>query len=524
MPKLTSRPGLRFAVALTSAVLLTSACGTRAEDTSSSAGATSTTAADAGAAPEVPTDPGTAAGAPADSPASAAPVSPGATGGSAPAAGGSTGTTAPRSGSAAAPKSGSPNKASGSSAASPAPSSGSGASAAPGGSSGGGAKASPAPGAGAAPAPAAPVAPPGDSPIIIASIGILSGPAGGALAPNVQGTQMWVKWINSKGGINGHPVKLYVYDDQGDPAKHRAQAQEAIEKQKAIALVMNNEAIAGRGSFDYINSKKIPVIGNEGASPWYYESPYYFTQAPTGDANFYAAVGAAAPVLAKDHKKYGSIVCVEAPACDQADSVPWEAAGELGFEPVYRARASIAQPDYTAECLAARNAGVQSLLVFLDPAGINRVVTACTRQGFKPKYITANSLVVDAQKDVPQLDGMVASTPVFPWFQGNTPATREYQEVYKIHGKGLAPGVGGPTGWVSAKLFERAAAGMPEPPTSAYLLKNLYSLKNDTLGGLTQPHTFTEGRNAVPKACWFTIVIKDKAWTSPDNYAQHCKQ
>lgn len=162
--------------------------------------------------------------------------------------------------------------------------------------------------------------------------------------------------------------------------------------------------------------------------------------------------------------------------------------------------------------------------MFLDPAGINRVVTACTRQGFTPKYITANSLVVDAQKDNPQLDGMVASTPVFPWFQGNTDATREYQDVFRVHGKGLAPGVGGPTGWVSAKLFERAAAGMPEPPTSAYVLKGLYSIKNDTLGGLTQPHTFNEGQNAVPKACWFTIVIKSKAWTSPDNFAQHCKQ
>ena len=513
MRRLTSRPRLRFAVALTSAALLTSACGTRADEASSNAAATSTTAAiaDPGASTAAPTDSGRAAGSPADpSSDSGTPAAPAASA-SSPAAGGTTGAAAPKASGAATPKSGT----AGGSTASTAPGrtpTGSGSSAA-------GGKTTVPP----APTPAAPAAPPGSSPIILASIGIVSGPVGGALGPNVQGTQMWVKWINSRGGINGHPVKLFIYDDQGDPAKHRAQAQEAIEKQKAIALVMNNEAIAGRGSFEYINSKKVPVIGNEGASPWYYESPYYFTQAPTGDVNFYAAIGAAAPILAKSHKKYGSIVCVEAPACEQADSVPYKAAGELGFQPVYRARASVAQPDYTAECLAARNAGVQSLLVFLDPAGINRVVTACTRQGFTPKYITANSLVVDAQKDVAQLDGMVASTPVFPWFQGNTDATREYQEVYKVHGKGLAPGVGGPTGWVSAKLFERAAAGMPEPPTSAYVLKGLYSIKNDTLGGLTQPHTFNEGQNAVPKACWFTIVIKGKAWTSPDNFAQHCK-
>lgn len=536
MRKLTSRPGLRSAVALTSALFLTAACGTRTEDPSPNAAATNPTAAGPGTLSGTPADSGTAAGAPAGSPDSAATVTPGASPPSPPE--GPTGAAARSGGSAsAAPGSASEGKASTGSA----PRSGSGgntSSAAQGASAGPG-TATPAPDGGATAGPGTPApdggarnpapggasaVPPGDSPINIASVGILSGPAGAALAPNVTGVQIWVKWINDRGGLNGHPVKLFVYDDGGDPAKHRAQVQDAIESKKVIAFVMNNEAIAGQGSVDYIESKRVPVIGNEGASYWFYDSPMYFVQASTGDANFHAAIGAGAQLLLEKGKRYGSIVCVEADGCNAAARVTSESAEALGFEVVYGSRASIAQPDYTAECLAARNAGVQTLLVFLDPAGIGRVGTACARQGFNPNYLTANSLVVDAQKDDPNLKGIVASTPVFPWFQKGTPATDEYQEAVKRYGQGLTPGVGGPTGWTSAKVFEKAAANMTEPPTSEAVLQGLWTFRNEDLGGITQPLTFFEGKTATPVSCWFTIVVQDAEWTTPDNFQRHCQQ
>ncbi|MEW6475813.1 MAG: ABC transporter substrate-binding protein [Actinomycetota bacterium] len=505
------------ALALALAATLTAACGTRVERQAASnpAPAADTGGPAAGVAGEGLVDPGAA---PAGDAAAVKGVAPEPSGSTATAGGTAASGSAPR---------GSTG---------PARSTGSNAPAATGG---GKAAAQPSSPGGAAPGPdrkspvtTAPAAgvpgggqvvPPGDSPVLIASIGILSGPAGGALAPNVTGLQMWVKWINAKGGLNGHPVKLFVYDDGGDPAKHRAQVQDAIEQKKVIAFVMNNEAIAGKGSVDYITEKRVPVIGNEGASYWFYDSPMYFVQASTGDANFHAAIGAGAQMLLPKAKKYGSIVCVEADGCNAAARVTTQSAKDLGFEVVYTARASIAQPDYTAECLAARNAGVQTLLVFLDPAGISRVGTACARQGFKPNFLTANSLVVDAQKDDPNLAGIVASTPVFPWFQTGTPATDEYQQAVKQFGQGLRPGVGGPTGWTSAKVFGKAAANMTEPPTSEAVLKGLWTFRNEDLGGITQPLTFIEGKNATPVSCWFTIVVNDGAWTSPDNFQRHCK-
>ena len=68
--------------------------------------------------------------------------------------------------------------------------------------------------------PAHPVlpGPPDRSPVVVATVGTLSGPAASTLMPIVQGAQLWVRWINERSGLNGHPVQQILLDDSGDPA------------------------------------------------------------------------------------------------------------------------------------------------------------------------------------------------------------------------------------------------------------------------------------------------------------------
>ena len=77
-------------------------------------------------------------------------------------------------------------------------------------------------------------------------------------------------------------------------------------------------------------------------------------------------------------------------------------------------------------------------------------------------------------------------------------------------------------GWTTGKLWRRPAPTCREPPTSASILQGLWQIKNDTLGGLTQPLTFTEDQNPNPMSCWFDIAIRKGAWVSVDNFALHC--
>jgi branched-chain amino acid transport system substrate-binding protein len=75
---------------------------------------------------------------------------------------------------------------------------------------------------------------------------------------------------------------------------------------------------------------------------------------------------------------------------------------------------------------------------------------------------------------------------------------------------------------VTAKLFEKAAANLPEPPTSEAVLRGLWSLRNDDLGGLTYPITFIENQPAPLVNCWWTLRIKEGSWISPDRFQRHC--
>ena len=59
--------------------------------------------------------------------------------------------------------------------------------------------------------------------------------------------------------------------------------------------------------------------------------------------------------------KFGTIICTEAPDCTTHERYYHEYAAALGLTSVSKTRTSVVQPAYTAECLAARNAGVELL-------------------------------------------------------------------------------------------------------------------------------------------------------------------
>lgn len=359
------------------------------------------------------------------------------------------------------------------------------------------------------------------SPVVLASIGHFSGPAGTVCVPVLQGLQMWVQHVNAHNGLNGHRVTLRVYDDSADPARHRAAVQQAVEREGVMAFVSPCAPFTGQSSLDYVNAKRVPVIGSETGSAWVYKSPMYFPQASSDSEMWLASVsGVAGTLVPKGKTKLGLIYCAEANGCSQSARIFEERAKGLGLEIVYEAKTSLAQPDFTAECLASRNAGAQVLFILLDSNSVGRVASSCSRQGFRPTYAGVAPGTADNFKDNPELEGMVVVSVVSPYYRNGTPATDEYQQAVKTS---KVTNGGGPTiGWVAGKLVERASANLPEPPTSQAILVGLWSIKGDDLGGLTQPLTFVENQPAPPSACWFMSIVQKKTWVSPDDFTRHC--
>ena len=77
---------------------------------------------------------------------------------------------------------------------------------------------------------------------------------------------------------------------------------------------------------------------------------------------------------------------------------------------------------------------------------------------------------------------------------------------------GAAPGA-----WTAGKLLEKALLAVPGKVTRESVLAGLWTLRNENLGGLTSPLTFTKGQNAPRSRCWTTIAIKGGRWTALRN-------
>ena len=208
------------------------------------------------------------------------------------------------------------------------------------------------------------------STIRIGVVGTLSGVAGASLGTQPDGVRVWARWINSRGGVNGHPVEVIVGDDGGDPSRHLALIQEFVEQRKVIAFVGNPEAVSGTGSVSYINKVGVPEVGSEGANQYFYQSPFYFPQGSHGNALLQAALLAySTEAKRRGFSKVATITCVEVQVCRDSNAKARAGFAKYGMQVVYQSQNSLGQPDFTSECLNARNAGAQFLSVVLHSRG-----------------------------------------------------------------------------------------------------------------------------------------------------------
>ena len=400
-----------------------------------------------------------------------------------------------------------------------------------------GAQASPAAAAGAGPAPtrSAQAPRPGEqavpaptpampsncapkcAPVVVGHVGTYSGVFSG-FANGPKALEAWGQATNAKGGLDGHPVKVIIGEDGGDPARHRALVQQLVEQEGAIAFVDCFCPTTGQAAVDYLTKKGVPMVGGSPSSEWYYDSPMYFPHNSSGKKAVVKAIlgGTAEIAVAQGKSKMAILACNEAQICKNLTGDMPKFAPEFGLKVVSQAQASLAQPDYTAECLAARNAGADIMFLAFDPNSYGRVANSCNSVGYKPLY----SIVPDATNSVATIDAMdgaVVYSGVFPWFDTSHPAIAEMHRAMQLYTPRAEADQTAGIAWVASQLFEKAARGrLSATPTSQDILSGLWSIQNDNLGGLTYPIAFIKGQNAPIKHCWWAVVIKGRAFTSPN--------
>jgi branched-chain amino acid transport system substrate-binding protein len=256
-------------------------------------------------------------------------------------------------------------------------------------------------------------------PIRLGQVGSFSGVLGPVNAGGRTGLSVWVSAVNAHGGIDCHPVQLFVVDDGADPARTAAAVQDLVETKKVLALVATFTTLTEAALKDAAEKYKVPVVGGDVIGFEWNSSPYMF---PEGAGFRDLAFGLLKQAADAGLPKFGLLYCVETPTCTTLDGLVEKEAKEAGATVVSSQPVSITQIDYTAQCQNAKNAGAQVFGVAADGASISRLVRSCDAIGYRPPIVTGAAILSPGNATDPGIrrDTLLSASIVAPWMLSDT--------------------------------------------------------------------------------------------------------
>jgi len=97
-------------------------------------------------------------------------------------------------------------------------------------------------------------------PYVVGGIFSISGPASYLGEPERNSMEMVAEAVNAQGGINGHPLKLVIYDDEGDVTKARLHATKLAQDKNCLAVIGPSVTPASMTVLEITQKAKLPLI------------------------------------------------------------------------------------------------------------------------------------------------------------------------------------------------------------------------------------------------------------------------
>jgi branched-chain amino acid transport system substrate-binding protein len=101
---------------------------------------------------------------------------------------------------------------------------------------------------------------PETEPYVVGGIFSITGPASYLGEPERNTMEMLAASINAAGGIKGHPLKVVIYDDEGDVTKARLHAEKLLTKDGAISIIGPSLTHTSMTVLDITQKAKLPLI------------------------------------------------------------------------------------------------------------------------------------------------------------------------------------------------------------------------------------------------------------------------
>jgi branched-chain amino acid transport system substrate-binding protein len=356
---------------------------------------------------------------------------------------------------------------------------------------------------------------------VLGNIGDYSGTGSSLAAPVPDMLQRWATQVNNAGGINGHPVKVISKDAAANPAQAATDVQQLVNVDHVIGLVGDEDAVSDSGTEPFLDNHKIPVIGGEGGESTWYTHPMYFAGGASPQASI--AVDAKA-ALAAGVKKLALIECNFANTCGADINWMRSDSEKLGIKAVNQQTVNVTATQFSANCLAAQSAGADGIFIVTSGAGLVGIMQACAQIGYHPTLILISGIWSNALLGIPGLKA-TGTELQFPYvLRSGSPALQEWGKIIQgVPQAQVADGMS--SAFVGAKLAQAALQrGVPSggTPTNAEVLKGLYALKGETLGGLSVPLTYTPGKPSPQGTCAFVANIQNQKIVAPNETTPSC--
>jgi ABC-type branched-subunit amino acid transport system substrate-binding protein len=319
--------------------------------------------------------------------------------------------------------------------------------------------------------------------IVLGNVSTMSGPVPGLFQGAVLGTQAFIAYQNSQGGVFGRKLKLDFRDDQFDTGQNRAATEDLVGKAFAFlgSFSLYDDAGVDAIAKSGIPDLSVPLNASRGALKTNYAvAPSDTRGAPTGPflwfKNKYPDAVTHVGTL------YGDIPSAKISAQRfraAAESVGWKFAYERGFQAT--------ETDFTADVVRMKSSGVKAVyLVSTDDKTTARIAKAMAQQGFKPDFFSANYMPT-----MPALAGEAAenlySASPFALFGGedlSNPEVKLFSDWFQRVKPGAEPDLFALYGWAEGRLMVKAMQEVGPKLTRTAMNAALAKITSFDAGGL----------------------------------------
>ena len=354
----------------------------------------------------------------------------------------------------------------------------------------------------------------------------------GAIATNQPGTSFtdipnmakaYFDCVNANGGINGHPIKLYIETEQTNPAQIAADAKQLVQTDKVVGIIGNTSIIECSVDSSYWQKLGFYVI-DSGIAPECYSTP---NSAAVNMGPRYSSDGAVQYALAQHVSKIvfdqsnvpgtGYIAAgpnalakaANVPIVQLTENVPISDASSVAIKEVNDAGPdgavilNFTPPEALIILQAAQKLGLEDHVKMWGCSTPCNTDFLATSLG--PKW--NNKLFVNAELTPP--DGT------------NTPSMNLYKAILKQYGSSVQGGIGSfsQMGFTEAEVMVHALESVSGPP---YTVQNvnaaIKAVKDFNTGMLCQLWTYGDYPLHIPNNADYTVTADNGKMTT----AQGC--